>query len=88
MFIVMLVGGNEAGRFFAELKQLHDEVIFMPDDEEFYDDVDLFVCFSGDLSPRIRPPRPIMTWCGNDLDTLDRVYKRLGLPDTTNVDIK
>ena len=88
MFIVMLVGGNEAGRFFAELKHLHEEVIFMPDDEEFYDNVDLFVCFSGDLSPRIRPPLPIMTWSGDDQETLDRVYKRLGLPDTTNVDIK
>ena len=88
MFVVMLVGGNEAGRFFAEIKELHDEVIFMPDDEEFYEDVDVFLCFGGKMSPRIRPPMPIMTWSGDDVETLTRVYKRFGLTYITNVDIK
>ena len=77
MYIVMLVGGNEAGRFFAELKTLHDQVIFMTDDEEFYDHADLFVCFGGPMSPRIHPPMPMMTWSGDDQETLQRLYKTL-----------
>jgi len=77
MFIVMLVGGNEALRFFAELKNMHKEIIFLPDDEQFYEDVDLFVCFSSDISPKIRSPKRLITWSGDDQETLDRVYRLL-----------
>ena len=79
MFIVMLVGGNEALRFFAQLKALHKEVIFLPDEEQFYENTDLFLCFGGPMSPLIRSPAPMMTWSGDDQETLHRVYKTLGV---------
>jgi len=77
MFIVMLVGGNEALRFFAELENMHADVIFLPDDQQFYEDVDLFVCFGGEMSPKIRHPKRLITWSGSDQETMDRVYKLL-----------
>jgi len=77
MFIVMLVGGNEALRFFAELGNLHEDIIFLPDDKKFYEDVDLFVCFGGEMSETIKHPRRLITWSGSDQETMDRIYKLL-----------
>jgi hypothetical protein len=79
MFIVMLVGGNEAGRFFTELENLHNDVIFLPDDEQFYDNTDLFVCFGGPMSEKIKYPMHLITWSGDDQETLERVFKTLGV---------
>ena len=79
MFIVMLVGGNEAGRFFTQLENIHKDVIFFPDDEQFYENTDLFVCFGGQMSEKIKDPMHLITWSGDDQETLERVFKTLGV---------
>lgn len=73
----MLVGGNEALRFFTEMKNDHEDVLFLPDDEQFYEDVDLFLCFGGPMSPKIRYPKRLITWSGSDQETMDRIHNLL-----------
>jgi hypothetical protein len=76
MFIVMLVGGPEAFRFFAEVQNVHPSVILIADEEKFYEHADLFVYFGGEMTPGLRP---VITWSGDDLETLRRIHEYLVL---------
>lgn len=77
MFIVMLVGGPEAFRFFAEVQDVNPCLILLIDEVEFYHKTDLFVYFGGEMTPGLGPT---ITWSGDDQETLGRIHERLGLP--------
>ena len=78
MFIVMIVGNpKEAARFFDNLQQQNDDLIWMENDPKFYENTDLFVSCGGLPYPP-KGARSI-TWSGDDGETVERIYKTLGL---------
>ena len=76
MFIVMLVGGPDAFRFFAEVQNVDRRIILLVDEPKIYEHTDLFVYFGGDVAPGLRP---VITWSGDDDETLRRIHETLVL---------
>jgi hypothetical protein len=78
MFIVMVVGNpNQSGRFLKKYQEQYDDLIWMANDPKFYENVDLFVSCGYEPYPP-KGARSI-TWSGDDAETLERIYKTLGL---------
>ena len=76
MFIVMLVGGPDTFRFFAEVQNVDRRIILLVDEPKIYEHTDLFVYFGGDVAPGLRP---VITWSGDDEETLRRIHETLVL---------
>jgi len=79
MFVV-LVGGypNHRAEFMDIVGAINDERIMWVDDKKsFHYIANLFVYFGGPIS--IPPGKLMITWSGDHLETLHRVYKTLGL---------
>jgi hypothetical protein len=78
MFIVMVVGNPaEATRFLDNLQVQYQDIIWLANDPKFYENVDLFVSCGYEPYPP-KGARSI-TWSGDDAETLERIYKTLGL---------
>jgi hypothetical protein len=79
MFVV-LVGGypNQRAEFMQMVESINDErIVWVDDKKSFYYIASLFVHFGGPIST---PSRKLMiTWSGDHLETIHRVYKTLGL---------
>ena len=79
MFVV-LVGGypNHRAEFMEIVKAINDErIVWVDDKKSFYYIANLFVYFGGPIS--IPPGKLMITWSGDHMETLHRVYKTLGL---------
>jgi hypothetical protein len=79
MFVV-LVGGypNHRAEFMEIVEAINDErIVWVDDKKSFYYIANLFVHFGGPIS--IPPGKLMITWSGDHLETLHRVYKTLGL---------
>lgn len=79
MFVV-LVGGypNQRAEFMQMVEAIDDErIVWVDNQKSFYYIADLFVYFGG-LAPT-PAGKLIITWSGDHLETLHRVYKTLGL---------
>jgi hypothetical protein len=77
MFVV-LVGGypNQRAEFMKVVEAIDDErIVWVDDKKSFYYIADLFVYFGGPISTP--PGKLIITWSGDHLETLHRVYKTL-----------
>jgi len=78
MFIVMLVGDpTHATRFLDNLQQQYQDVIWLEDTPELYENTDLFVSCGGEPYPPEKARS--ITWSGDDVETIQRIYKTLGL---------
>ena len=78
MFIVMVVGNPaEATRFLDNLQVQYQDIIWMANDPKFYENTDLFV--SCGYEPYPPKGRRSITWSGDDVETVERIYKTLGL---------
>ena len=79
MFVV-LVGGypNQRTEFMQIAEAIADErIVWVDEKKSFYYLAHLFVYFGGPIST---PPGKLMiTWSGDHLETLHRVYKTLGV---------
>jgi len=74
----MVVGDPiHAARFIDNLQQQYTDLIWMEEDPKFYENTDLFVSCGGVPYPP-KGARSI-TWSGDDVETIERVYKTLGL---------
>jgi hypothetical protein len=79
MFVV-LVGGypNQRSEFMQMVQAIDDErIVWVDNQKSFYYIANLFVYFGG-LAPT-PSGKLIITWSGDHLETLHRVYKTLGL---------
>jgi hypothetical protein len=79
MFVV-LVGGypNQRAEFMQIVEAIDDErIVWVDNQKSFYYIADLFVYFGG-LAPT-PAGKLVITWSGDDLETIHRVYKTLGL---------
>lgn len=78
MFVV-LVGGypNQRDRFYDEMDKNDPRVIWINDRRSFFYIADLFVNFGEGANIPIG--KTSITWSGNNAETLQRVYKTLGL---------
>lgn len=79
MFVV-LVGGypHQRGEFMKIVEAIDDDrIVWVDDKKSFYYIANLFVCFGG-LAPTPAGKLTI-TWSGDHLETLHRVYKTLGV---------
>lgn len=79
MFVV-LVGGytNQRDAFYNETAGLScDKIVWVNDRTAFYYIADLFVHFGGIIN--IPREKTVITWSGDNQETIDRVYKTLGL---------
>ena len=79
MFVV-LVGGypNHRADFMKIVEAINDErIVWVDDKKSFYYIANLFVYFGGPIS--IPPGKLMITWSGDHLETIHRVYKTLGL---------
>jgi len=79
MFVV-LVGGypNHRAEFMEIVEAINDErIVWVDDKKSFYYIANLFVYFGGPIS--IPPGKLMITWSGDHMETLHRVYKTLGL---------
>jgi hypothetical protein len=78
MFIVMVVGDPpKAAVFIDNLQSQYHDLIWMANDPKFYENTDLFVSCGYEPYPP-KGARSI-TWSGDDAETLERIYKTLGL---------
>jgi len=78
MFVV-LVGGypNHRERFYDEMDKHDPRIVWINDKRSFYYIADLFVNFGeGANIPMVKKS---ITWSGNNTETLQRIYKTLGL---------
>ena len=74
----MVVGDPEkAARFLDNLQSQYNNVIWMENDPKFYENTDLFVSCGYEPYPP-KGARSI-TWSGDDVETIQRIYKTLGL---------
>lgn len=74
----MVVGNpKEAARFLDNLQNQYTDLVWMDHDPKFYENVDLFVSCGYEPYPP-KGARSI-TWSGDDAETLERIYKTLGL---------
>jgi hypothetical protein len=74
----MVVGDTvQAERFIDNLQQQYTDVVWMEEDPKFYENADLFVSCGGVPYPP-KGARSI-TWSGDHVETIQRVYKTLGL---------
>jgi hypothetical protein len=78
MFVV-LVGGytNQRDRFYDEMDKYDQQIVWINDKRSFYYIADLFVNFGEGAS--IPLGKKTITWSGNNTETLQRIYKTLGL---------
>lgn len=78
MFVV-LVGGyvNQRDRFFEDMDVNDQQIVWINDKRAFYYIADLFVNFGGGAN--IPMGKRSITWSGDNMETLQRVYKTLGL---------
>jgi hypothetical protein len=79
MFVV-LVGGYTHHReaFYDETADLlGDKIVWVNDRSAFYYVADLFVNFGGIIN--IPKEKKVITWSGDNQETIARVYKTLGL---------
>lgn len=79
MFVV-LVGGYSRQReeFFNEVNSSgSDAILWINDRRTFYYIADLFVNFGGQVN--IPAGKPSVTWSGDNQETIERIYKTLGL---------
>jgi hypothetical protein len=79
MFVV-LVGGypNQRAEFMEMVKPIDDDrIVWVDDKKSFYYIANLFVYFGGPVS--IPTGKLMITWSGDNLETLHRVYKTLGV---------
>lgn len=80
MFVI-LVGGTPEQRSqfvsFAEDGGQLPDVMWINDRKAFYYIADLFVHFGGQTA--IPKSKTMITWSGDHQETLDRIYKTLGL---------
>jgi len=79
MFVV-LVGGypHQRGEFMKMVEAIDDDRIVWTDNKtSFFYIANLFVYFGGPVS--IPTGKLMITWSGDNLETLHRVYKTLGL---------
>lgn len=79
MFVVLLGGyPNHRTEFMEIVEAINDErIVWVNDKKSFYYIANLFVYFGGPIS--IPPGKLMITWSGDHLETLHRVYKTLGL---------
>ena len=74
----MIVGDPiQAEKFLDNLQSQYYDLIWMKNDPKFYENVDLYVSCGGLPYPP-KGARSI-TWSGDDVETLERIYKTLGL---------
>ena len=74
----MVVGDPEkAAGFLDNLQIQYRDIIWMEDTPKFYENTNLFVTCGGIPYPP-NGARSI-TWSGDDADTVERIYKTLGL---------
>ena len=79
MFVV-LVGGYpyQRAEFMQMVEAIDDErVVWVNDKKSFYYIANLFIYFGGPISTP--PGKLVITWSGDHLETIHRVYKTLGL---------
>jgi hypothetical protein len=79
MFVI-LVGGcpNQRGEFMKIAEGVNDDsILWINDRKSFYYIGNLFVDFGG--STVIPHGKPSITWSGHHHETLERVYKTLGV---------
>jgi hypothetical protein len=79
MFVV-LVGGypHQRTEFMQMVEAIYDErVVWVNDKKSFYYIANLFIYFGGPISTT--PGKLVITWSGDHLETIHRVYKTLGL---------
>jgi len=78
--IVVLVGGyvNQRDEFYKDVLQLGDEnIVWVNGGRTFYYIADLFVNFGGFTN--IPRGKLSVTWSGDNQETIQRIYKTLGL---------
>lgn len=79
MFVVLVGGYPHQRAEFMEMTGAIDDnrIVWVDDKKSFYYIADLFVYFGGPFST---PSGKLMiTWSGDHLETLHRVYKTLGV---------
>jgi hypothetical protein len=79
MFVV-LVGGypNQRAEFMEMVKPIDDDrIVWVDDKKSFYYIANLFVYFGGPISTP--SGKLVITWSGDHLETIHRVYKTLGV---------
>jgi hypothetical protein len=79
MFVVLIGGYPHQRAEFMEMAGAIDDnrIVWVDDKKSFYYIADLFVYFGG---PIYTPSGKLMiTWSGDHLETLHRVYKTLGV---------
>ena len=77
---MVLVGGypNQRAEFMEMVKPIDDDrIVWVDDKKSFYYIANLFVYFGGPVS--IPTGKLMITWSGDNLETLHRVYKTLGV---------
>ena len=77
---MVLVGGypNQRAEFMQMTEAIDDDrIVWVDDKKSFYYIARLFVYFGGSISTP--PGKLVITWSGDHLETLHRVYKTLGL---------
>jgi len=78
--IVVLVGGypNQRDEFYKNVLELGEEdIVWVNDNRMFYYIADLFVNFGGITN--IPKGKLTITWSGDNQETIQRIYKTLGL---------
>jgi len=77
---VVLVGGypDQRAEFMEIVRDIVDErIVWVDDKKSFYYIAHLFVYFGGPISTP--SGKLVLTWSGDHLETLHRVYKTLGV---------